>query len=354
MDSTDATLLSTGFDSLEINNKSSKIEEEKQPLPPCCAIICDAWYGFPSQKRPRKERILAVSKQIHNFICWRRSAFRKEKEKEKLKQLLVSHVYVIGKGIDVDCIKERVLELESMEGQEDSRESIRSGKEKKLNRCTFLPDKKLEDLSVELSNEKTLGKNDNVLLSSSSENRLLVSYLSPDANVKLNASGLPPRVVIVGMLVDRKVQPNRSRNRAESIKMVADPRVGHGDTATADRDDRDVNSNIEIVPSQLPLDALNVTDLSEDEPLNIDTVMEIMERWWNHSYGGIVTEKGAAAITHKNRGGATSGGSSVTDAQQRQRRIQKFQDAAARALLTHRQRHPKRVIHGGASEKCNS
>ena len=112
--------------------------------------------------------------------------------------------------------------------------------------------------------------------------------------------------VVVGMLVDRKVQPNRSKSRAESIQI------------------NDEEQTMSIKPKQLPLNALNVSDFSQDEPLNIDTVMEMMERWW---------------INAKYRDGSSES-----------KRILHFRDAAARSLLTHRQRHPNRTIHGGSSQ----
>jgi hypothetical protein len=258
-------------------------------------MICDAWYGFPTQKRPRKERILAVSKQIHNFMQWRIDFASRQNIKRGL-----STVLVIGKGEDVQAIRQRVEELR---GKDDAKAETGAGAGHGCNiECKYLPDKQLEELSGELlASETATGPKE------------MVAYLSPDASEKLNASKVPPRIVVVGMIVDRKVQPNRSKIRAESLgskNIMEESSVNVKDAA--------------IIPMQLPLDALNVSDLSTDEPLNIDTCLEMMERWWvNTKFKNTDNDADRKVL---------------------------FRDAAARALLTHRQRHPNRTLHGGATE----
>ena len=321
----DSGALSTVFIDLKIGS------HKKSPY----SIICDAWYGFPTQKRPRKERILAVSKQIHNFNTWRatRNAnFTNEKKAP------ISNVYVIGSVDDVNSIRDRV---QALNGDCDDNADSKDEEEVQVataTNCMFMPGMKLEDLSKELS--KTI----QVEVSHSeaeteketgTSSKKFISYLSPDADIKLKASQTPPQIVIVGMLVDRKVQPNRSRKRAESLlagngsgnqtartsmsSCSENPNVNGGE------EEDDETQMIPILPTQLPLDALNVQELSADEPLNIDTVMEILERWWQHSH-------------NEDRIGSET------------QRVRNFKDAAARALLTHRQRHPNRVVHGGVSK----
>ena len=264
-------------------------------------IVCDAWYGFPTQKRPRRERILAVSKQIYNFMKWRKDYVTEK----NLKRAVVSSVLVIGKNEDVDAIRERVEELQGKDSDccdgDDDDDDICNAP------CYYLPGKDLEDLAGELVAVEMQGDQSEV-----------IAYLSPDASEKLSAIEAPPRIVVVGMLVDRKVQPNRSKIRAESLlKQSVDVDVDvESSTAVTVKE-------VAIVPFQLPLDALNVSDLSQDECLNIDTVMEMIERWW---------------VNAKFRDGDTDA-----------KRKVHFRDAAARALMTHRQRHPNRTIHGGAS-----
>jgi hypothetical protein len=264
-------------------------------------IICDAWYGFPTQKRPRRERILAVSKQIHNFLRWRGDHVNVN---EKNHMYGMSTVLVIGKDGDVQAIRQRVEELRGKDAKTDNGNDCHCDCDCKME-CIYLPGMQLEDLSKDLlASEMTAGQEE------------IIAYLSPDATEQMKASEVPPRIVVVGMLVDRKVQPNRSKIRAQSLNQQSSS-VHDDESSTHIRD-------LAIIPMQLPLDVLNVSDVSTDEPLNIDTVLELMERWWMN-------------IKLKN-------GDSETN------RKLLFRDAAARALLTHRQRHPNRTIHGGASE----
>jgi len=283
--------MSGEVDRLASEVKSLNLKEHTNYSRNGTIIVCDAWYGFPTQKRPRRERILAVSKQIYNFMKW-----RKDYVTEKNLKSRVSSVLVIGKNEDVEAIRERVEELQGKDRDDDDDNYCNAP-------CFFLPGKDLEDLAGELVPVEIEGDQSEV-----------IAYLSPDASEKLNAFEAPPRIVVVGMLVDRKVQPNRSKIRAESLlKEIADVESSAAVKEAA------------IVPFQLPLDALNVSDLSQDEPLNIDTVMEMIERWW---------------VNAKFSDGDTDA----------KRKLQ-FRDAAARALMTHRQRHPNRTLHGGAFTK---
>ena len=298
--------MATSADELSVKIDNLNLVSHAEPI-----MICDAWYGFPTQKRPRKERVLAVAKQIYNFASW-----RSDYMKQKRVKIGAAQVYVIGKVDDVEAIKERFEQLvagvkskkddavDDVDDAGDADDSCLS-----VIQCSFLPGKTLEDLSKELwacDPKKTHHETTTAVER--------IAYLSPDANEKLSTSQLPPRIVVVGMLVDRKVQPNRSKLRAESLgRPTANDAELQGSSSHMD----------EIVPMQLPLDSLNVSDLSDDEPLNIDTVMEMMQRWWINSNDG--------------------GGSSEDKMKMF------FRDAAARALLTHRQRHPNRTLHGGAS-----
>jgi len=285
-------------------------------------IICDAWYGFPTQKRPRRERILAVSKQIYNFIQWRRIHHDHVKEKNltsvsSTTTTTTTVLLIIGKDEDVQAIRQRVQELQRKDDNTGSGEDA-CDCDGNIE-CIYLPGKQLEDLAGEL-----LLASDTTGVGGQKE---MIAYLSPDASEKLNASEVPPRIVVVGMLVDRKVQPNRSKLRAQSLSrqsIIASTSTITSTSTIASEESSAVIKDAAIRPMQLPLDALNLSDVSTDEPLNIDTVMEMMERWW---------------MNEDSRDGDS-------DAE----RKPLFCDAAARALLTHRQRHPNRIIHGGASE----
>jgi hypothetical protein len=228
----------------------------------------------------RKERILAVSKQIYNFLQWRKDYL---KENKRIRNTIVSKVYVIGKAGDIHAIQNRIKELAS--------EHKNDMQDKSLDGCEYMPDIPLEDV---------LHKHETITLSNSKVS--CACYLSPDATQSLSAAEVPPKVVIVGMLVDRKVQPNRSKSRAESLQ-----------------ESQKRTEECVLNCAKLPLDALNVSDLKVDETLNIDTVMEMMQRWWMNCSREGPSKKA-------------------------------FVDASARSMLSHRNRHPVRTIHGGASD----
>jgi hypothetical protein len=230
----------------------------------------------------RKERILAVSKQIYNFLQWRKDYL---KGKNHVKSTSISKVYVIGKAEDIRAIQKRIDELDSNHKNDDIDVN------KSIEGCKYMPDVLLEDL---------LNKHE-IIHSKVSH----ACYLSPDADQSLSAAQNPPQVVIVGMLVDRKVQPNRSKSRAKSV-LESQKGLTMTDQTVLDC-------------AKLPLDALNVSDLKSDEALNIDTVMEMIQRWWVNC-----SKEGPSKKA--------------------------FVDASARSMLTHRNRHPVRTIHGGASD----
>ena len=71
-------------------------------------------------------------------------------------------------------------------------------------------------------------------------------YLSPDADESLKPSSEPPRIIIIGLLIDRRVQPNRSRDRANILN---------------------------IITRRWPLEEC-FKDIDACEPLNVDCILE--------------------------------------------------------------------------------
>ena len=140
-------------------------------------------------------------------------------------------------------------------------------------------------------------------------------YLSPDAMRTLSSDAPPPRVVVIGMLIDRNTRTNRSLSRAEKLMMSA---------------------------VKLPLDILNVRDLSCREPLNVDTVMELMQRWHWNCDGGMIAEDGRRRCDDDGAAAAATDDSGGSKASYRDC----FLDAAAYAMKSQRERHPNRTIHG--------
>lgn len=329
------------------------------------ALICDAWYGFPKQKRPRQERILAVSRQIYNYILWNNSELQKMKLRknntknnknhdqiEIYNQMIMSMkatMYVVGEVEDVNSIQERVdqLLLNSTDEKPNSNVDNSSGNsEKKGNdksseemetKCYFLAGVTLEALCNKLSKMKSqqyqhMSSQNNIPLPRFKSD---IVYLSPDASLTLNPKELPPSIVIIGMIVDRKIQNNRSKSRAEKIIVNIQnlEQLLIDDNDIKESSERKGNEQEIIVPNlnfectRLPLDALNVSDLGSDEALNIDTVLEMVQRWWYNCGNDAMHSPNPRSSSSDNMGSKF------------------FVDAAARALLTHRNRHPNRTIH---------
>lgn len=235
-------------------------------------ILCDAFYGFPTQKRPRNERVRAVSRQLTNFLQW-----RSETSKENS---IKATTYVLGDGKDVASVKTRVDELGTQ-----TRAST--------NEIIFHPDIKIQQF---LDQQK-----DALSIQESKEE---VVYLSPDASYTLPVTCRPPRVVIIGMLIDRRITEDRSRRRAEE--------------------------SLKIQAAKLPLDELCVRELSSCEPLNVDTVMELIQRWWWNC-----DKLEQRLQQRKNNDSGNTG------------RFYKkcFIEAAAFAMKSQRDRHPNRTVH---------
>ena len=391
---------------LQLQTKINRCNEDSTPTPPTTpssssrplplftstkvpstTIICDAWYGFPTQKRPRQERILAVSKQIYNYIEWNNTYLQEMKQCSSKKEQQTSGaknnnnsddndnkknngkkttnskrsfdddmiettnamVYVIGKNQDVDSIQKRVdqllkennLTLNSGRHNNNDEKSHDDCPKEITTNCCFLPGKSLQDLCKELlmkpsSSTNVSIKNQYACMTSmigdttSSFFNDTIAYLSPDADETLNPKETPPSIVIVGMLVDRKVKQNRSKSRAEEI--IHKQSCDDDKTNVSEQEKESVKDDQNVLTShltcaRLPLDALNTSDLGSDEALNIDTVLEMIQRWW-YNYG-----KHSNSIT-------TNEDNNKSNLQ-----LKLFQDAAARAMLTHRNRHPKRTIH---------
>ena len=366
-------------------------------------LICDSWYGFPIQKRPRQERILAVSKQIFNYIIWNDDYLLQMKRKETKQQqqqrqsqsqrqsqrqsigatttaavngkhaniynnnnkMKPNHdqskisrmiavkavVYVIGKRDDVKAIQNRVNQL--LLTISSSTSSTTNNEEEQTfykTDCQYLPGVTLEELykKIFMTNSPLTTETTITAAPTTTTFEKKFVYLSPDAVNTLDPLDSPPAIFVVGMLVDRKVQHNRSKSRADSIQNTnssnnESPSQNHNQQNN-DNHGSDTPTSKESLRyfhcAQLPLDTLNVQDLNSNEPLNIDTVLEMVQRWW---YNFSLADDSVRTIDDDD--------DDKKDRREEKQGINHFKDAAARALLTHRNRHPKRTIHGNNSTK---
>lgn len=189
--------------------------EKNTPL-----FLCDMGYGLPREERPRKERLNAIAKQLVNFLSWQESV--RNSPKAEIKVVACP---------DCEALLLRLKDL----WPEDSLPSHVSVSEDPL------------ELFVRES----------------------AIYLSPDARDALDPYKPPPEVAVIGMLIDRRVQPNRSRQRAEKIDLAA---------------------------ARWPA----LVGWNPQEPFNVDCILEGMQQWhWNHQEGtGTFVDAARQALLH--------------------------------------------------------
>ena len=252
-------------------------------IPPIPILICDGWYGFPKQKGPRKERINAVSRQLCNFLEWRSTCCEDSDSRSKC------GVSFLGNKGDVQSVRDRMNELESRVGLPQAAYLKKSD--------IFRSDVTIHEF---LDEQNAKGKNPQ----NNTDEVVEVVYLSPDASHTLSTDCPPPSIVIIGMVIDRRITTDRSRIRAEET--------------------------LKLRAARLPLDDLNVKELTSHEPLNVDTCMELMQRWWWNC---------DKVMQHYKK--PAKNGDEV------QSKLYKkcFLEAAAFAMKSQRERHPNRTVH---------
>ncbi len=344
-------------------------------------LICDAWYGFPTQKRPRRERINAVGRQISNFLEWRHRDTQNQRclMQQQQQQITSSsssttkfkdidplrlddlrtripchpcHVAFLGAMVDVQAVQKRVIELSQQEQQLITPSTDRDIHFDVCNHgcgngvgdeyggdgsaIQFQPDVTVQVFlkssmldrrqrkvmqqpqmndEIEINSNDATTYEDTIINSSFANDNISYDtaiYLSPDASYTLPITCRPPRTVILGMLVDRHTIVNRSQQRAENV--------------------------LGMKAAQLPLEELNVSGLYSNEPLNVDTAMEMMQRWWWNCDELEVKLQLQRQLRRQH--------CDATDTKDMNEAYRKcFLDAAAWALKSHRDRHPNRTLH---------
>jgi hypothetical protein len=205
-------------------------------------LICDAGYGLPREARPRKEKILAIANQLANFIKWQSTC--------DIKPLALVKVVGCNDEASRSALKERTIEVLG----------------------SILPN------HVKFSCEP---------LEDHCSNGEEAVYLSPDAEESLDPAQSPPSVVVVGLIIDRRIQLNRSKDRALSLRIKA---------------------------KRWPLEQC-FAEIASNESLNVDCCLEGMQQWWwNCDKAEHVTREC-------------------------------FIQASAQAIERHAERHPSRILH---------
>jgi hypothetical protein len=192
--------------------------DRQQGNAPSLHVILDAGYGVPREARPRQEKILAMAKQIANFLKWQTQHHGEP-----------ARVTVVGCP-DEDmkaCLLDRLKHLWQTMGS--------------VAKQSLLP------LPPNFSFANDLEHSQECLQDA--------IYLSPDAPSALDSCCPPPSKVIVGLLIDRRVQLNRSLLRSQQLELPA---------------------------RRWPMEVLG-DDQHPQEPLNVDTILEALQQWsWNY------------------------------------------------------------------------
>lgn len=250
-------------------------------------ILCDMGYGLPKETRPRREKILAMARQLVNFLWWQQTT--------KMQRPFLSLEIVDCPSEDIlTMLLSRMKELWNQQKQPTDSEEI------PFPTVIF---SNWSDYSISTNNSNKTG------FEKESEKHDMV-YLSPDATRVLDPSHAPPNVMVVGLLIDRRsIQLNRSLIRAESLKIppfqlpLAGIQFGNAD------DDNNDNDNPPV--------------LNSSEPLNVDCVLEILQQWhWNYDH--------YYCFGNMNPNSSSS---------------ESCYSAVLQGLESHAQRHPRRILH---------
>ena len=304
-------------------------------------IICDCTYGWPTQKRPRNERIRSVAQQLFNY---KNRSFQAESSdcsssasfqiiliaiggRKALQPLHVQYDKLSSAKNDTTVMTRKITPSTWVKGKDMLRDTILVATKKKedipilffsdctmidcLQECHSLLDDN-DDCVVVTDGMNSLSVNGNsrdgkveTAIEQGQPNEAIIKtacYLSPDGIKTLNPKLPPPKIVIVGMLVDRRVTINRSRNKAAVLNLIS---------------------------YQLPMSLLttqrnsNIGLIRNDEPLNIDTVLDLMDGWWRNHFHSSHSDKFSESDEN----------------------LQSFLDAADIAMKIHSDRHPMRTLH---------
>lgn len=189
-------------------------------------ILLDFGYGLPKEPRPRREKLLAIAKQVTNFLLWQIRT-----KGELSTAIALSNVVVAGAPDDAtgNELRDRIQVLWKQEQGEG----------------VELPDQ----LCISSVHINDFHKNN-------------PRYLSPDAETVLDVDLPPPKCIVIGLLIDRRIQKNRSLHRASNLNMEC---------------------------ARLPLE--QVVNLSANEPLNVDCILELYEAWHRYSLDTAITAR---------------------------------------------------------------
>lgn len=262
-------------------------------------ILCDLGYGIPKEPRPRREKILAISKQLVNFLTWQQHQVQQQSSVTR------------ASPIEIVSCPDPVIQKALLDRMQElwKTAAAATASPNQLLTTTALADFPSHIISfsrhgleewVQEYYQKRRKHDDSSPSSSSSSSSPSIVYLSPDAEESLDPTQPPPRIVVIGLLIDRRtIQTNKSKDRAHQLHIQA---------------------------ARWPLDRI-VANISPSEPLNVDCVLEGMQQWEWNCHNKIVNDDNNDVVSNdKNR-------------------VKACADAIVQALEHHTRRHPERPIH---------
>ena len=215
---------------------------------PSATFVLDLGYGFPTEARPRREKIAAIAKQVTNFLLWRH-------HQEKKANCTVSRLVMALRSEDAPLeaqLRERIQQLWHRE----------------LPIKSVLPADSIIFHAGTLESVLEVDGPDGEESSTAVE----VLYLSPDAERVVSSSDrTTTRFWIVGGIIDRRVvQTGRSRERAQRLALPS---------------------------ARWPLDAAG--SWHPREALNVDCILHALQEWmWT---GDLVASTTQALEQHTRR-----------------------------------------------------
>ena len=259
--------------SCQVGARQTTPQNENQTL-----ILCDMGYGLPNEVRPRREKLLAIARQLVNFLKWQQASCGE-------KQLARIRVVSCPDSSIRAALEKRMLQLWHQECNQSELPENFSTSLDQLEKCVPLLEPSKSQIRENDSARSELQKQ-------------LPVYLSPDADNVLDVERDPPSFVVVALLIDRRIQVNRSLERATKLTMPM---------------------------ARWPLELASEV-LDRHEPLNVDCILEALQQWkWNY----------ATLLP-------------TTIAQKEEC----LQTATIQALEHHQQRHPSRPRHKEKAAKA--
>jgi hypothetical protein len=242
--------LTLDSDAATATNEAEEATLETVAVSPSLTILCDLGYGIPKEGRPRKEKLLAIAKQLVNFLLWQQNSALAGSTTTTAAARLI--LVSCPDEVVQDALRTRMHALWTAEALPTAFPD---------HILSFSSDS-LEDWCARYSTATTAtaptSRVPPTAATTTTTTPADIVYLSPDAPAVLDAKAPPPSVVVVGLLIDRRrIQVNRSLDRAATLHMTA---------------------------ARWPLEQV-VANVSATEPLNVDTVLEGMQQWhWNYSH----------------------------------------------------------------------